>query len=74
MPELTLPVVIEADEDGYFISCPFLQGCYSQGSTYEEAIANIKDAIRLHVEDRRARGEDIPQNHSVSVSLIQVAS
>ena len=37
-----------------------LQGCYSQGETYEEAIANIKDAIRLHIEDRLADGEEIP--------------
>jgi predicted RNase H-like HicB family nuclease len=56
MKHLTLPVVVEADEDGYFVSCPSLQGCYSQGDTYENAIANIKDAIRLHLEDRLADG------------------
>jgi hypothetical protein len=27
--------------DGYFVSCPALQGCYSQGDTCEEAIENI---------------------------------
>ncbi len=31
------------------------QGCYSQGDTYEEAVANIKDAIRLHIEDSTGR-------------------
>ena len=46
-----LPIVIERDEDGYFASCPALQGCYSQGDTYEEALANIKDAMKLHIED-----------------------
>jgi predicted RNase H-like HicB family nuclease len=51
---LTLPIVIEGDSDGYFVSCPGLQGCYSQGKTYEEAVENIKDAIRLHIEDRIA--------------------
>ena len=56
MKRLTLPIVIEADADGYFVSCPALQGCYSQGESYEEAVANIKDAIRLHVEDRVAEG------------------
>jgi predicted RNase H-like HicB family nuclease len=55
MQRLTLPIVVESDEDGYFVACPSLQGCHSQGETYEEAIANIKDAIRLHVEDRQAR-------------------
>ncbi|HUT03031.1 MAG TPA: type II toxin-antitoxin system HicB family antitoxin [bacterium] len=45
-------VVIEKDKDGWFAMCPDLQGCYTQGDTYEEALENIKDAIRLHVEDR----------------------
>lgn len=49
---LTLPVIVESDADGYFVSCPALQGCYSQGQTYEEAVENIKDAIRLHIDDR----------------------
>jgi predicted RNase H-like HicB family nuclease len=57
---LTLPIIVEGDQNGYFVTCPVLQGCYSQGETYEEAIANIKDAIRLHVEDRLADGEEIP--------------
>ena len=69
MKTLTLPIVIEADGDGYFVSCPALQGCYSQGDTYEEAVTNIKDAIRLHIEDRLADGEEIP---AVSISLTTV--
>src|SRR5437762_13423106 len=59
MKNITLPIVIEGDTDGYFVSCPALQGCYSQGDTYEEAVENIKDAIRLHIEDRLADGEEI---------------
>jgi len=45
-------VVIEKDKEGYFAFCPEFQGCYTQGDTYEEALENIKDAIRLHVKDR----------------------
>ena len=52
-----LPVVVEKDADGYFVFCPEFQGCYSQGDTYEEALKNIKDAIRLHIEDRLESGE-----------------
>ena len=48
MNKFTLPVIVEKDEDGYFASCPFLQGCYTQGDTYEEILENIKDAISLH--------------------------
>jgi len=57
MEKLSLPVVIEKDADGYFAYCPQLQGCYTQGDTYEEALENIRDAIGLHVEDKLADGE-----------------
>ena len=66
-------VVIEKDNDGYFASCPELQGCYTQGDTYEEVLENIKDAMRLHIEDRIDSGEDIPQSASVSLTLMEVA-
>ena len=66
-------VVIEKDIDGYFAFCPELQGCYTQGETYEEVLENIKDAIRLHIEDRIESGEEIPQSESVSLTLMEVA-
>ncbi len=72
MKNISLPIVIEGDADGYFVSCPALQGCYSQGDTYEEAVENIKDAVRLHIEDRIADGEEIPQV-SVSLSTVEIA-
>jgi predicted RNase H-like HicB family nuclease len=67
-------VVIEKDADGYFAFCPELQGCYTQGSTYEEALANIRDAIQLHVADRQAAGEELPQPESVSLTSVEVAA
>lgn len=43
---MKLHVVIEKDEAGYYVAeVPALQGCLSQGKTYEEAITNIKEAI-----------------------------
>ena len=43
-------VVIYPGEDGYWVvECPSLPGCVSQGQTKEEAIANIKEAIRGYV-------------------------
>ena len=46
------PVVLEQDPEagGYVVSCPTLQGCVSQGETEEEALKNIKDAIKLYLE------------------------
>ncbi|MEO5358594.1 MAG: type II toxin-antitoxin system HicB family antitoxin [Nitrospirae bacterium YQR-1] len=66
-------VVIEKDKDGYFAFCPKLQGCYTQGDNYEEAMENIKDAIRLHIEDRTESGEEIPQTESISLTMMEVA-
>lgn len=66
-------IVIEKDQDGYAAFCPTLQGCYTQGATYEEVLANIQDAIRLHCEDRLASGEEIPQPDSVSLTSVAVA-
>ena len=51
-------VVIEKDEDDNFLAiCPALQGCYSECSTKEEALEMIKDAIKLHIEDRISNNE-----------------
>lgn len=67
------PVVIEHDSDGYFAMCPDLQGCYSQGDTYEEALLNITSAIKLHVEDRKAENEEVNQPSAVSLSTVEVS-
>jgi len=67
-----LPVVIEKDNDGYFAYCPSLQGCYTQGDSYEEVINNIQDAIRLHIEDRLANNEPIPTSEMVSLTTLEV--
>ena len=66
------PVVIEKDEDGYFAFCPGLQGCHTQGDTYEEALNNIQEAVQLHVEARLDHGEDVPANESVSLTTVEV--
>ena len=66
------PVLVEKDEDGYFAYCPLLQGCYTQGETYEEAIDNLRDAIRLHIEDRVAGHELLPRVQALSLTAIEV--
>ena len=38
-------VVLQKSEEGYSVSCPGLPGCWSQGETEQEALANIRDAI-----------------------------
>jgi predicted RNase H-like HicB family nuclease len=39
-------VTLIEHEDGVSVSCPALRGCHSQGSNREEALANIREAIR----------------------------
>ena len=52
MQKHLLPVVVEQDEDGVYIaSCPALEGCYTQGDTFEEAMTNIKDVIQICLEE-----------------------
>ena len=65
--------VIEKDEDGYYAWCPELQGCYMSGDSFEEARANLLDAIRLHIEDRLADGEEIRIPQSINLTTIEVA-
>ncbi len=43
-------VVLHKSEEGFSVSCPGLPGCWSQGATEEEALANIRIAIREYVE------------------------
>ena len=42
-------VNLEQTDDGYAVWCPGLPGCWSQGKTEEEALANIKDAIETYL-------------------------
>jgi predicted RNase H-like HicB family nuclease len=53
-------LIPDPDEGGYTVIVPSLPGCISEGDTLEEALANIKEAIELHVESMIAHGEDIP--------------
>ena len=54
------PVAVMPTEEGYSVSCPGLPGCWSQGATEEEALANIQDAICEYLEvARQLAGEQI---------------
>ena len=71
MKEYDLPVIIEYDpeDDVYLADCPYLQGCYTDGKTYEEALENIKDAIKLCIESRLAVGDPVSVPELVKVAV-----
>ena len=51
-------IALEKTEEGYSVSVPGLPGCWSQGATEQEALANIQDAITgyLAARDELLRG------------------
>ena len=68
-------VLLEPDEQtgGYVVSCPSLPGCYTQGDTVDEALANIKEAILLCLEDMLAQNQTIPDASKKLISSVAVA-
>jgi predicted RNase H-like HicB family nuclease len=48
--DMEYKVMLEKTEEGYAVWCPGLPGCWSQGATEEEALENIKDAIKTYLE------------------------
>jgi predicted RNase H-like HicB family nuclease len=73
MKSYRLSVIVEKDKNGYYAFAPDFQGCYSQGESYEEALENIKDAIRLHIEDLLDSGDSIDVPESVSLTSLEIA-
>lgn len=67
-------VLLEPDEEvgGYVVTCPTLPGCYSQGETVEEALANIREAIELCLEDMIELGQEIPDSAKTLIGTVLV--
>lgn len=62
------PVILKRSEEGYAVGCPALPGCWSQGATEQEALANIRVAIEEYLEARQSllADEDV---RTVTVSI-----
>lgn len=56
------PIAVErgSDTEAFGVIVPDIQGCYSAGGTFEEALENVKEAIAGHLEILAEDGEDIP--------------
>ena len=67
---MKLNVVLEPQEEGgYTVYVPSLPGCISQGETYKEAVANIKEAIELYLEPDEDELVQYPQLTVVEVMV-----
>jgi predicted RNase H-like HicB family nuclease len=63
-------VILYRGEDNYIVAeVPSLQGVVSQGTTREEALQNISEAVSLHVEVLRERGLPIPKDETELVEI-----
>ena len=65
----TYRVVLRQSEEGYSVSCPGLPGCWSQGATEEEALENIRVAIREYV----AAAEELSRDAETRIVEVAVA-
>jgi predicted RNase H-like HicB family nuclease len=66
-------ILYAAEEGGFWVEVPSLPGCFSQGETVEEALANIRDAIRSHVEALREDGQTVPVDGAFVLARVAVA-
>jgi predicted RNase H-like HicB family nuclease len=67
---MTLKVVVERGEDGFFSArCPALKSCWSQGRTREEALKNIREAIDLYLEPSPKEIEAAANREVVALTL-----
>lgn len=63
-------VVIYPGEDGYWVAeCPSLPGCFSQGTTREETVKNIKEAIEGYIEALQEDNLPVPEEHFNTVVI-----
>ncbi len=65
-------IVIEKDEFGYYAYSPELQGCQSQGDSFEEVIANIREAIELYLETLTEEEKKACLSREIMTSTLEV--
>ena len=70
---MKLSVVVEKDEAGYYAYCPELKGCHSQGDSYDEAVANVTEAVELYLETMSEDEKKEALSKEILTTSIEVA-
>ncbi len=72
MEAIEYTVILRWDDEysGYWVEVPALPGCVSQGKSKDEALANIKEAMQLHLECLKEDGELIPTEESYRLAIV----
>jgi predicted RNase H-like HicB family nuclease len=70
----TYAIIIERGDDGGFGAwSPDVPGCVALGDTEAETLAEMEEAIRLHLDVLRERHESLPVSATVSATTIEAA-
>ena len=76
MEKYRFQVLIEEDEDGWYVAdVPALVGCHTQGRTFEEALANIREVIEMCIQEMREEGTPIDSRYPevVGIKTLEIA-
>ena len=69
----TVLLTPDPEEGGCTVTVPALPGCITEGDTVEEALANVREAIKCHLEGLAADGEPIPEEQAhPELALVEV--
>jgi predicted RNase H-like HicB family nuclease len=73
MDDYRFSVVIGKNGNGWVAVCPEFGDCEAHGETYEVALANIREAIQVRIEDSLGDNEDIPQAETVNFTTLRLS-
>jgi predicted RNase H-like HicB family nuclease len=74
MHRYTIVITPDSEDGRYVVSVPALPGCFTFGATMDEAIANAKDAIEVHVSGLIKDGDPVPlEPEAAQIMTVEVA-
>jgi predicted RNase H-like HicB family nuclease len=73
MDDYRFSVVVGRNGNGWVAVCPEFEDCEAHGETYEAALANIREAIQVRIEDCLGDNEDIPQAETVNFTTLRLS-
>ena len=65
-------VIHPAEEGGFWAEVPALEGCFIQGETVEELLADAPAAIASHLEALREDGQPVPQDRNIIIATVRL--
>jgi predicted RNase H-like HicB family nuclease len=72
---MKVAVVMRPGEGGgIVVDCPLIPGWISQGKTHDDALANIREAIELCLDNRESDGWSLPSEYEVVNVDVNVAA